>query len=150
MTQAEAVMAERTIAAKLQIKPGQRVAAVDPPSDYRSLIGELPPGATIVSDPSAADVVHLFVATQADLADRWPAVADAAQRASVLWVSYPKRGPGITTDITRDTGWRPLRDAGWDPVSQVAIDDRWSALRWRQDPDLRRRREERGARVGRD
>jgi hypothetical protein len=143
-------MAERTIAEKLQIKAGQRVAAIDPPTDYGSLVGGLPTGTTVVSDADGADVIHLFVATQADLARRWPAVADAARTASIVWVSYPKRGPGVATDLTRDTGWRPLRDAGWDPVSQVAIDDRWSALRWRQDPDLRRRREERGARVGRD
>jgi hypothetical protein len=143
-------MPERTTAAKLQIKAGQRIAAIDPPTDYRSLVAGLPPGTAVVSDPAGADVVHLFVTTQADLARRWPEVSDAARTASTVWISYPKRGPGVSTDLTRDTGWRPLRDTGWDPVSQVAIDDRWSALRWRQDPDLRRRREERGARVGRD
>ncbi|HYX11752.1 MAG TPA: hypothetical protein VE817_07220 [Candidatus Acidoferrum sp.] len=146
----EAPMPERTTAEKPQIKAGQRVAAIDPPTDYHSLVAGLPPGTTVVSDPAGADVVHLFVVTQADLVRRWPDIVDAARTASIVWISYPKRGPGVSTDLTRDSGWRPLRDAGWDPVSQVAIDDRWSALRWRQDPDLRRRREERGARVGRD
>ena len=143
-------MAERTTADKLQIKAGQRIAAIDPPSDYLAIVGGLPVGATVVADPAGADVVHLFVRSQADLARQWPAVSAAAQSASVVWISYPKRVPGVTTDLTRDIGWRPLRDDGWDPVSQVAIDDRWSALRWRRDPDLRRRREARGARVGRD
>src|SRR3954454_7856627 len=144
-------MAERTVAEKLQIKSGVTIAVVNPPDDYERLVGGLPAGARVeLGRSSEADVVHLFVRDRADLARLWPEVARAMRENALLWVSYPKRGPGVATDLTRDTGWGPLRDSGWDPVSQIAIDERWSAMRWRQDPGLRERREARGARVGRD
>lgn len=42
-----------------------------------------------------------------------------------------KRSSGVETDITRDVGWQALREAGWRPVTQIAIDATWSALRFR-------------------
>jgi hypothetical protein len=144
-------MAERSVAQKLLLKPGQRIAVVGTPGDYAALVGGLPDGATLTAEPTRdADVLHLFVTDRADLAARWPAVARAMGPDTTLWISYPKRGPGVTTDLTRDVGWAPVRASGYDPVTQVAIDERWSAMRYRHDPALRAAREARGAKVGRD
>jgi hypothetical protein len=44
---------------------------------------------------------------------------------------YPKRAGSVRTDISRDRGWQPLLSLGFVPVSQVAVDDDWSALRFR-------------------
>jgi hypothetical protein len=144
-------MTDSRIARKLQIKPGQRVKAVNPPGDYAALLGGLPEGARVVPESAAdAEVVHVFVRDQAELGEVWPAIAAALRPDTTLWTSYPKAGPGVETDINRDRGWAIVRADGFDPVSQVAIDDRWSALRWRRDPALRAARDARGARVGRD
>ena len=144
-------MAERSISAKLLLKPGQRIAAIGAPGDYGTLVGGLPAGATVSTTPTRdADVIHLFVEDRAALAARWPAVAAVLGPETLLWISYPKRGPGVTTDLTRDAGWAPVRESGYDPVTQVAIDETWSAMRYRHDPALRAAREARGAKVGRD
>jgi hypothetical protein len=144
-------MTDTRIARKLMIRPGQRVKPVNSPGDYVDLLGGLPDGAEVVPEAAAeADLVHLFVRDQAELAERWPDVAAGIRPETTLWISYPKRGPRVTTDINRDQGWGVVRAAGYDPVSQVAVDDVWSALRWRQDPALRAAREARGARVGRE
>jgi hypothetical protein len=144
-------MTDGRIARKLLIRPTQRIKVVNPPGDYATLLGGLPDGARVVAESAAeVDVVHLFVHDQAELGEQWPAVAAGLRPDTTLWISYPKRGPGVETDIHRDQGWGVVRAAGYDPVSQVAIDDVWSALRWRQDPALRAAREARGARVGRD
>ena len=37
----------------------------------------------------------------------------------------------MKTDITRDRGWEPVTAGGLRPVTQIAIDETWSALRWR-------------------
>lgn len=144
-------MSERSIVQKLLIREGQRVALVDPPTAGPALLGTLPPGVRIQPSASAdADVVILFVRDRAALEARWPGVAGAVRPSTVLWFVYPKRGHGVATDLTRDHGWAPVHASGYDPVTQVAIDDTWSALRWRSDPALRAAREARGARVGRD
>jgi hypothetical protein len=43
-------------------------------------------------------------------------------------VAYPKGG---RADINRDSLWPILAEDGFRPVSQVALDDTWSALRFR-------------------
>jgi len=48
-----------------------------------------------------------------------------------LWISYPKRSSKVETDITRDVGWDVVYKAGLEGVTQIAIDDTWSALRFR-------------------
>jgi hypothetical protein len=137
-------MSDPAVARKLQIKPGFRLLAVNPPGKYAQIVGGLPDGASVTGDAADADVVHLFVTNRADLAAHLPRIAELVTPDAILWISYPKRGRGIDMDLTRDTGWEPLREAGFDPVSQVAIDDTWSALRFRRDPALRAARAARG------
>ncbi len=50
---------------------------------------------------------------------------------SVLWFAYPKGSSGIKTDINRDTLRVTAEDFGITAVTQIAIDDTWSALRFR-------------------
>lgn len=50
----------------------------------------------------------------------------------ILWFAYPKKTSKIyASDIDRDHGWEVLIDRGLDKVRQVAINDIWSALRFR-------------------
>ncbi len=48
-----------------------------------------------------------------------------------LWFAYPKQSGKIKTDLTRDRGWDQMAKADLLPVTQIAIDDNWSALRFR-------------------
>jgi len=142
-------VADRSLASRLLLKPGQRLAVIEVPEDARRLYEELPAGATLAhGDPKGAAVIHLWVRDRAQLAQTWPAVAAAVSVNTVVWISYPKRSGRIATDISRDEGWAPVLDSGFDPVSQFAVDEDWSALRFREDPGLRERRRARGARVG--
>lgn len=51
---------------------------------------------------------------------------------ALLWIAYPKKSGKIRSDISRDNGWELVFAAGYEPVTQVAIDDDWSALRFRK------------------
>ena len=138
------LVSERSLAQRLVIRPGNRVAAINAPPGYRKTLGELPAGVTLGARPTDADVVHLFVRDRAELAREWPRIADGIRDAAVLWISYPKRSGAVRTDLTRDIGWEPVGDTGFEGVSQVAVDDVWSALRFKRDPKLRAAREARG------
>ena len=54
---------------------------------------------------------------------------DALGRPDALWVAYPKAN---RADINRDTLWPIVAESGLRPVRQVAVDDVWSALRFRR------------------
>lgn len=110
------------VSAKLQIKPGQRIATVGMPGDVPPIAGE---GAA--DTPEAADVVVAFVRSKAELATVAVPAIDAARRDKLAWIAYPKAG----TDLNRDLLSAALAAEGVQPVRQVAIDEVWSALRFR-------------------
>jgi hypothetical protein len=45
-----------------------------------------------------------------------------------FWVAYPK---GNRSDVNRNSLWPILAEHGMRPISQVAVDQVWSALRFR-------------------
>ncbi|MES1189778.1 MAG: hypothetical protein ABUS47_01740 [Steroidobacter sp.] len=52
---------------------------------------------------------------------------------AVIWMAYPKgSSKRYQCDFNRDSGWQVLRDAGFDTVRMVALDEDWSALRFRR------------------
>ena len=54
--------------------------------------------------------------------------APALHEVPVVWVLYPK---GNRTDVNRDSLWRLIAPYGLRPITQVAVDETWSALRFR-------------------
>jgi hypothetical protein len=74
-----------------------------------------------------------FVTQRAELQRLSRKLAAKADGDAVLWFAYPKgTSKKYSCDFSRDDGWEMLRQAGFDSVRQVAIDDDWSALRFRR------------------
>jgi hypothetical protein len=115
------------LTAKLQIKPGQTVAAIGMPDGVPPLADDANPA----DEPGAADAVVAFVRNRAELDTGAADAAVAAARLDRLaWVAYPKAGK-LGTDLNRDILAGLLAGRGVRPVRQVAIDETWSALRFR-------------------
>jgi hypothetical protein len=68
------------------------------------------------------------VSDAAAVRDVLVASADDLTRPGVLWFAYPK---GNRADINRDSLWPIVAEYGLRPITQVALDDVWSALRFR-------------------
>lgn len=85
----------------------------------------------------AADVQIPFILGFATLQAEVDLLAAVFQEHSsgdaVLWIAYPKASSKkYRCDFNRDRGWEVLGAAGFEPVRQVAIDQDWSALRFRR------------------
>ena len=80
-----------------------------------------------------AQFAMAFVVT---LAERDAASAKFAQACvgdAVLWMVYPKASSKkYRCEFNRDSGWPVLSAAGFDTVRMVAVDEDWSALRFRR------------------
>jgi len=121
-----------TLAQKLQIKSGQQIAVLNPPQDYleklRAELAGIPVTATATAEAGA---VLLFVNNLAEAGRLVPEAMRTVKPDGLLWVAYPKGTSGIKTDANRDRLWQALEPTGWRPVRMVALDDIWSAMRFR-------------------
>jgi hypothetical protein len=125
-------MSDSLLLKKLQMKPSLRALFLNAPQGYVESLGPLPDGVALVDGPPGTlDFVQLFVRDRAELAGHAPTALAAIKPDGVLWIAYPKQSARVKTDITRDRGWEPVTTAGLRPVTQIAIDETWSALRWR-------------------
>jgi hypothetical protein len=115
----------RTVAQKLGWKAGMTVRHWACPADLVQLLG-LPQ-----SVAEEADILLGFVATGADLSRRLAEMEPHYRRSKRLWFAYPKKSGRIRSDIDRDHGWDVMTASDLLPVTQIAIDVDWSALRFR-------------------
>lgn len=75
----------------------------------------------------------VFVKKQSEIDETAKALVPRMNGDVVLWFAYPKgSSKRYTCDFNRDTGWAVLGKSGFEPVRMVAIDEDWSALRFRR------------------
>jgi hypothetical protein len=118
------------LARKLLIRPGSRVAIVNPPAGYAERLLPLPDGAALVDLAPGLDVVQVFARDRAEL-DRSRDAVRSVRPGGLLWVCYPKGGRRAGTDLNRDLLWAAMGELGLAGVTLVAVDDVWSAMRFR-------------------
>lgn len=107
---------------KLQLRAGMTIAVIGGPPTFDVVGVER-------ARAEDADAVIGF-AVRSDGLPELSAVVQAALDDRLAWIAYPK-ARGMGTDLTRDALVSLLAPKGVDPVRQVAIDDVWSAMRWR-------------------
>jgi hypothetical protein len=74
-----------------------------------------------------------FATTKAGLDAVSRALTAKAEGDAILWIAYPKgTSKRYHCDFNRDSGFDTLGAAGFEGVRQVAIDEDWSALRFRR------------------
>lgn len=128
------------LAKKLLIKPGHRVLVRNAPAGYLEKLEPLSDGVQLLTTVDGSfDVVLQFIHHKADVDSQALESAQAACEGGVVWMAYPKRSKTVQTDINRDAGWDVLWQAGWVGISIIAIDDAWSALRFRPEKDVKRK-----------
>lgn len=116
---------------KLGIKPEARLALIDAPHGFTDTLGELPPGVEIRTRLRGEfDVIVAFFVAAGQLERRLPALRSALDQSGGLWLAWPKRTAGATTDlgdgIVRELGLA----AGLVDNKVCAIDATWSGLRF--------------------
>jgi len=118
------------IAKKLGIREGARLALLSAPDGFADTL-ELPNGVDVTrAARGRLDVIVFFVTRRNELTRRFASLARALEPDGGLWIAWPKRASGVTTDLSEN----PIRDIG---VANglvdnkvAAIDDTWSGLRF--------------------
>jgi hypothetical protein len=124
-------MADKPVLHKLLLKPGMRAAVLNAPDSYAPVRADQWPSDVSLArslEGAPFDFIHAFATRREELLEHGPAWRQALEPNGILWVSYPK-GKSIQTDLNRDIVRTTVQQVGLDTVSQVAIDETWSALR---------------------
>lgn len=120
---------------KLNLKDQAEILVVDAPESFEPELAALS-GVRVLREPGEAQQIAFalfFVTTLAAIAAAAELVARQAPGDPVIWFAYPKASSKrYRCGFNRDTGWQALGDAGFEGVRQVAIDEDWSALRFRR------------------
>ena len=121
----------RPQAAKLGLRPGQRVHLHHPPPGWD--FADPPDGLIEAGRDGPADLIIAFFGSRAALASELDALARRIYPAGALWVAWPRRAGGRSSDITDNVIREHALPIGLVDVKVAAIDHDWSGLRlvWR-------------------
>jgi len=124
-----------TVFAKLNLKDLKQIVVLDPPGSFEGELAALK-GVEIIRDLKKAKEVTFslaFVTTQEQIDSLAHAIARKAGGDAIVWFAYPKgSSKKYQSQINRDNGWNALGQEGFEPVRMVAIDEDWSAKRFRR------------------
>lgn len=120
---------------KLNLKDQSDIVIVNAPGSFESEISALR-GVTVrraLSDAKRIGFSLAFVTTQKEVDTLAKAIARKAAGDAIVWIAYPKgSSKKYRCEFNRDTGWAAMGEGGFEPVRMVAIDEDWSALRFRR------------------
>jgi len=128
-------MAAPGVFGKLNLKEQQEIVVLDAPASFEAELARLKGVVVHRKAPKNAGVAFAlaFVKRQVEVEAAAKALTRNAEGDVVLWFAYPKgSSKKYTCDFNRDTGWAALGAAGFEPVRMVAIDEDWSAVRFRR------------------
>jgi hypothetical protein len=119
------------LAKKLGIKEGFRITLVNAPKDFQSELGELPHRVEFVKRPTKSlDIVLFFVVSERALTRDFAELSEKLKTNGMIWIAWPKKSSGVTTDLSFERVQRIGLDAGLVDVKICAIDETWSGLKF--------------------
>jgi hypothetical protein len=121
---------------KLNYKKQSTIVYLNARSSFASELTAISKHAQVVDSVKGVKLIEFAIAfctTQAEVRQAARAIAARVVGDATVWFCYPKRSSkSFTCEFNRDTGWAVLGALDFEPVRQVAIDEDWSALRFRR------------------
>ena len=120
---------------KLNLKDQKSILVLNSPVSFEPELGKLSKVTVLRNSQESAgiDFALAFVTNQKQVDTLGKVIAKKAEGDAVVWFAYPKgSSKKYKSEINRDSGWQVLGNAGFEPVRMIAIDEDWSAIRFRR------------------
>ncbi len=121
---------------KLNYKAQSTIHVVNAPDSFQSELEEMRAVTGVQTNLArATDVVFAiaFAVKQAEVDKFADQIAKSSSGDAVIWIAYPKgSSKKYKCEFSRDNGWAQMGTHGFEPVRMIAIDEDWSALRFRR------------------
>lgn len=117
---------------KMTWKDGMNIQVWNCPKELESLIEEWKNEGWIDASKSP-DFMLAFVQEEEEVKKYFFDMQAKAPEDQQIWMAYPKgSSKRYKAKINRDSGWKYLGEFDYESVRQIAINEDWSALRFRK------------------
>lgn len=125
-------MALPTMFEKLQIKDEKNILIQGLPSSIEKQFVKLSfaKSVTPLLKSRGLDFALVFAVNKKQLCQILDDVIPALAVNANFWIAYPKVASKIASDLTRDTNWACIEDHGLDALTEVTLDNVWTAIRF--------------------
>ncbi len=127
-------MSNQNLFEKLQLKDEKNLLIQGIPSSIEKQFAKLTyaKNVTPLLKSKKVEFALVFALSQQQLNNVMKEVFPALSAETKLWVAYPKTSSKIVSDLNRDCSWDLLIKNGYESVRQVAVDNVWSAIRFKK------------------
>jgi hypothetical protein len=127
-------MPAQTLLEKLQLKDEKNLLIQGLPSSIEKQFVKLTfsKSVTPLLKNRKIDFALVFAVNQKQLADILKDVVPALHGEAKFWIAYPKLTSKIASDLSRDKNWDFVSDYGFEIVRMIALDNVWSAGRFKK------------------
>lgn len=117
---------------KMTWKEGMNIQTWNAPPELKELI-ESWKSAGLINPEAKPDFMLAFVQTEEEVRKYFFEMQAKAPEDQQIWLAYPKgSSKRYKAQINRDSGWKYLGEFDFEGVRQIAINEDWSALRFRK------------------
>jgi hypothetical protein len=121
---------------KMNLKNQKTVVIRNAPESFHENMLSIRDETNIITDGQQQTEIEfaiVFVTRQTEIDTLVPEIAPLLIGDAILWMCYPKStSKKYKCDFNRDTGWKVMGRYELEPVRMVAIDNDWSALRFKK------------------
>lgn len=120
---------------KLNLKSQRQIVVLNAPESFEPELAALRNVAILRDLQELAEIEFslAFVTKQREVDALAKTITKKSKGDAVVWFAYPKgTSKKYKSEINRDTGWNVLGKQGFECVRSVAIDEDWSAVRFRR------------------
>jgi hypothetical protein len=121
---------------KMNFKDQPEICVLGAPASFGANLEAMQGLTVLKTDLAEIEKLHFglaFVTKQAEVDAISAAFAEKLVGDGQVWFAYPKgSSKRYRCAFNRDNGWEVLGRLGFEPVRMVAIDEDWSALRFRR------------------
>ena len=127
-------MTAQTLLEKLQLQDEKNLLIQGLPSSIEKQFIKLTfsKNVTPLLKARKIDFALVFAVSQRQLVDILKDVIPALQEDAKFWIAYPKLTSKIASDLSRDKNWDFVSDYGFEAVRMIALDNVWSAGRFKK------------------
>ncbi len=133
-----------TLFKKLNFKNQKEIYCLNAPASFEKELADMASFTNVhlkIEHVKDIDFILTFVSTLKAVEDSIAEIYLKLTTDAVLYFAYPKiSSKKYTCEFNRDTGWGALKRLGFETVRLVAIDEDWSAMRFKKSTEIPKRK----------